>query len=340
MAVLEVAPGVEVCITSRKQKLREYEDPYADVTPKYAAHYIEAPSNAPFEVRTCFTSPFPNDRAVEIGISVDGRTMDELVVRPHELFARGFHTSEGPISDDQDRWSLQRYRFAPLRIRKFRGRSVLSITTYQSPDEADTRTLSTDLARELEAMGSITVTLHFLKYFQLNRGTQSPRKIIKKFDPINEKDVKGNSLGKAKSIEEVEYLDVEQDDNGEAFATFQFHYRSLAALKDLHIVERTPDPMDLFNSDEGALAQMNREQLQAIVRRMRERDHARLRTKRERSESTLAGDDAGAGRGETGEEPDFVETGCVDLRAKRRMIGVREMRESESESRSRCRCVG
>lgn len=42
-----------------------------------------------------------------------------------------------------------------------------------------------------------------------------------------------------------------------------------AALKDLHIIERTPDPIDLLASDDTVLGQMNREQLEAIVRRFR-----------------------------------------------------------------------
>jgi hypothetical protein len=43
------------------------------------------------------------------------------------------------------------------------------------------------------------------------------------------------------------------------------------ALKDLHIIERTPevDPLELLDSDDSALAQLNREQLEAIVRRFR-----------------------------------------------------------------------
>jgi hypothetical protein len=42
-----------------------------------------------------------------------------------------------------------------------------------------------------------------------------------------------------------------------------------AALKDLHIVERTPNPLDLLDSDDTPVGQMNREQLEAIVRRFR-----------------------------------------------------------------------
>jgi len=43
----------------------------------------------------------------------------------------------------------------------------------------------------------------------------------------------------------------------------------LAALKDLHIIERTPDPVDVLDSDDMVLGQLNREQLESIVRRFR-----------------------------------------------------------------------
>jgi hypothetical protein len=98
------------------------------------------------------------------------------------------------------------------------------------------------------------------------------------------------SLGDAESTEEVEYYDADYADDGEPFATFHFYYRSMgkrqhvntdhvrnccynnvAALKDLHIVERTPDPLDLLDSDDTTVGQMNREQLEAIVRRFRVR---------------------------------------------------------------------
>lgn len=71
------------------------------------------------------------------------------------------------------------------------------------------------------------------------------------------------------AFNEIEYFDANYADGGEPFATFHFYYRSLAALKDLRIVERTPDPLDIFDSDDSAIGQLNREQLEAIVRRLR-----------------------------------------------------------------------
>jgi len=86
----------------------------------------------------------------------------------------------------------------------------------------------------------------------------------------------------------VEYYDANYADGGEPFATFHFYYRSLGelttshlyellmvtsteSLRDLHIIKRTPEPeaFELLEGDDSGLAQMNREQLEAIIRRFR-----------------------------------------------------------------------
>lgn len=67
--------------------------------------------------------------------------------------------------------------------------------------------------------------------------------------------------------EAIEYYDADYADDGKPFATFHFYYRSLAALKDLHVIERTPDPVELLENDHSVFGQLNREQLEAIVRR-------------------------------------------------------------------------
>jgi hypothetical protein len=87
---------------------------------------------------------------------------------------------------------------------------------------------------------------------------------------------------------------------------------------------------------------MNREQLEAIVRRLRvsiisvlkmlmltqckEREDNRLRIKRERSSSaTLVGDAEDVGDGGQCRDVDFVELRSVDLRAQRRAKRVRQV---------------
>jgi hypothetical protein len=72
---------------------------------------------------------------------------------------------------------------------------------------------------------------------------------------------------------------------------------------------------------------MNRRQLEAIVRRLREQEESRLRMKRERSSETIvgAGDDVGDSH------PDFVELRSVDLRATRRTKRVKQLPTPDAE---------
>jgi hypothetical protein len=66
---------------------------------------------------------------------------------------------------------------------------------------------------------------------------------------------------------------------------------------------------------------MNRKQLEAIVRRLREQEETRIRMKRERSSETILGNGNDVGDS----HPDFVEVGSVDLRAMRRAKRMKQL---------------
>jgi hypothetical protein len=51
-------------------------------------------------------------------VTIDGKDVDEPIVRPDDLYHPDGHVSAGPISNDGDKWVKQKYRFAPLRISK------------------------------------------------------------------------------------------------------------------------------------------------------------------------------------------------------------------------------
>ncbi|KAH9876224.1 hypothetical protein J1614_004103 [Plenodomus biglobosus] len=320
MAILDAVPGLEVAIYSNNNELREYEDPSTDKTSRKLGCYIEAQSGATFEIRYSFKSPFPEERTVAASISIDGEVMDEPLIRPCELFQSSGHVSAGPITNRYGTWTVQPYRFSPLCIRK-----------------GKTDQVSEELAQKRQSIGVITCRFYFLKSLKRNHHARSMRKGTENRSEVSGKAVKGEALshqtilGRISSTNAVEYFDVEYTDHGEPFATFNFYYRSLAALKDLQIVKRTPDPIDALNDDEGALAQLNREQLPAIVRHMQEREEARLQARREESESTAADSLRGAHARVSDEEPDFIETGSVDLRAKKRRLRARELLGRESE---------
>ncbi|CAN9441353.1 unnamed protein product [Alternaria alternata] len=271
MAIVDEVPGLEIQIYVNGNPLREYVDQHAAVSEATSESYIEVHSNSAFEIHYSFKAPFPVDRPVSMIVTMDGKDIDEPLIRPCELFNQEGH-------------------------------------------------------------------FYFLNNARRSAKTNFVHKELEKLDTVNEKAIKGESLshqailGETKPAEEIEYYDAEYADGGEPFATFHFYYRSLAALKDLHIVERTPDPVDFLDSDDTVLGQLNREQLEAIVRRFREQEETRVRMKRELSDtSTVGGNDHGSSGLSATCDDDFIEIRSVDLRRKRKQQRVRQIPTDETE---------
>ncbi|RAR02987.1 hypothetical protein DDE83_008388 [Stemphylium lycopersici] len=312
MAIIQKTPGLQVQIRVNDRPLREYIDQHTQVAEKIQERYIEATSNAAFEIHTQFTPPFPTNRPVSMIVTIDGKDVDEPFIRAEELHARSGHVSAGPISYNGREWFSQKYQFAALSIK--------------CSDAAP----SDDLKRRLEPIGIITCEFYFLENAQKSPERRSIEgKKLEVLDGVDEKAVKGEALshqatlGVSEPTPGIEYFDAEYADGGEPFATFHFYYRSMSALKDLHIIERTPDPIDLLANDDSVIGQMNREQLETIVRRLRNQEDARLCLKRERSDTPIIvaddADDVG--------DPDFIETGSNDLRKKRRIEREQKRRQ-------------
>jgi hypothetical protein len=116
MAVIDETPGLEVQIHVNGEAAREYNARHAVVPPTTSESYIEAQSDAAFEIRYSFKAPFAADRPVSMIVTLDGTDVDEPIVRPDALYDAKGHVSSGPVSYDGERWITQKYRFAPLRI--------------------------------------------------------------------------------------------------------------------------------------------------------------------------------------------------------------------------------
>jgi len=118
MAVVEEAPGLEVHVQADGNPLREYIDRHTTVSEAISESYIEAKSDSIFEVHYSFKAPFPVDRPVSMIVTIDGKDVDEPLIRPDELYDANGHVSSGPISNDGKDWFTQHYRFSPLDISK------------------------------------------------------------------------------------------------------------------------------------------------------------------------------------------------------------------------------
>jgi hypothetical protein len=119
MALLDDVPGLEVQIVVQDKMLQEYRDRSAQVSAKSTELYVEAQPHAQFHIHYAFKPPFPADRPVSMIVTIDGKNVDEPIVRPSELFEPQGHSSCGPISSVGSRWIVQKYCFSPIDISTF-----------------------------------------------------------------------------------------------------------------------------------------------------------------------------------------------------------------------------
>lgn len=99
--------------------LREYEDRHPHVPARTVERYVEAHSGANFEIRFSFQAPFPPERPVSMIVTVDGKDVEEPVIRPFELFDPKGHVCSGPLSKMGSKWFVQKYRFSSLEISEY-----------------------------------------------------------------------------------------------------------------------------------------------------------------------------------------------------------------------------
>jgi hypothetical protein len=121
MAVIDEVPGIEVGIVVNGQHLQEHQDRDAEISPKTTERYVEAQSGAEYEIHYSFKEPFPGDRTVSMIVTVDGKDMDEPMIRPFELFDPKGHASQGHLSRQGMQTVVQKYSFAKLAISEFSG---------------------------------------------------------------------------------------------------------------------------------------------------------------------------------------------------------------------------
>lgn len=51
-------------------------------------------------------------------VTLDGKDIDEPLIRPPELYDPKGHTSSGPVHQSGSTWKLRKYRFGCIRIGK------------------------------------------------------------------------------------------------------------------------------------------------------------------------------------------------------------------------------
>jgi hypothetical protein len=194
MAIVAEAPGLEVQICVDGNPLQEYIDRYTAVSEATSESYIEARSDSGFEIHYSFRTPFPTDRPVSMIITMDGKDLDEPLVRPEDLYGTDGHVSSGPISNDGSSWFTQAYLFSPLKISKSTSDSTECQSTDTCTGEWSEGPVSEDLLNKLQHIGIITCEFYFLENARHNPNTGFLHKELEKLDKVNEKAIKGESL--------------------------------------------------------------------------------------------------------------------------------------------------
>ncbi|KAF5871952.1 uncharacterized protein Bfra_008979 [Botrytis fragariae] len=246
MVVLDKLPGLEVNIQVNGAKVQEYDDNEdAEIGPglsgehqasRTVSKYIEAIDGAEFRI-ICTLLPklefnAPNLRA---DVSVDGNYAQGKILTS-EYIGRSPVRFEGPIifHPAGHRYTLQRYRFSELCI---------------SSEEGRLSNLKKDKA-EAEKVGTIEIRI-WRSSKSVPAGPQNLQTIKSTSNTFHEKVLKGQakshnvSYSPETATSAPIYVNTTRID-GEDYpiAIYKFKYRSKESLKQLMIIERTPEPED------------------------------------------------------------------------------------------------
>ncbi|APA09595.1 hypothetical protein SS1G_06254 [Sclerotinia sclerotiorum 1980 UF-70] len=277
MVVLDKLPNMDVTIEINGAEVQEYNDdeelevgsgPIANHQAlRTVSRYIEAIDGAEFSIKFFASPQFKmNSPNLQIDISVDGNlsesTLFGLVQIGLPLIVDGpiiFHPSS---RDGPERWAVRKFRFSKLDI---------------SSEESRLSTLNKDTA-EAEKVGTIEVRI-----WQVSAGTPvAPRATEHKISADNkfhEKALKGQAKSHNVSYSgETPYSATKKvivekiDGNDYPIAIYKFKYRSKESLKQLFIIERTPELEDTpapdpeLDVDLENLSTAQRERLKAFLR--------------------------------------------------------------------------
>jgi hypothetical protein len=194
MAVIDKVPGLEVQIVAQDQPLREHQDRFANIPAKTSEYYIEAQSHSQFEIHYAFRKPFPIDRAVSMIVTIDGKDVDEPLIRSHELLETKGHTSSGPISHVDSGWEVQKYQFSPLDISTYFTCLTCPPSFNQKLGEGSLDSVPEKVKEALKDTSIISCSFYFLDNPKPNRRLRGARKAMNELPTVDEKAVKGDAL--------------------------------------------------------------------------------------------------------------------------------------------------
>ncbi|KAF7863812.1 hypothetical protein EAF04_006777 [Stromatinia cepivora] len=277
MVVLDELPNLDVTIQMNGAKVQEYnDDEEVEVEPgrvgkhqalKTVSRYIEAIDGGEFSIKCYASRQFKmNAPNLQIDVSVDGNPSESILFRPDQIgqpqVIEGPATFHPSSQNGPGRWTLRKFRFSKLDI---------------SNEESRLSSLNKDKA-EAEKIGTIEVRI-----WRASAETPAAPHVTQQKTSSNNKFHEKALKGQAKSHNvsystEIPILTTNRvqvrriDGYDYPVAIYKFKYRSKESLKQLLIIERTPEledsptPGPELDVDLENLSTAQRERLKAFLR--------------------------------------------------------------------------
>ncbi|EGP89030.1 uncharacterized protein MYCGRDRAFT_92064 [Zymoseptoria tritici IPO323] len=255
--------GVEVNLLAGGVRMQEYDSAAdSDMLEERMCKYVEAVEDTTFEVEVHvpFGTALSSKDCIICKIHLDGKSMwhpileltDGGLRKPRKCEGRHFNTAEGP-------W-IEKFAFGKL----------------QTTDEASIRKKPDDF----KDLGTIKVTCSWGR--MVSNIVPSAMKSSKAHV---ETAIPENRLQPAAPRRDLAVTaDTSYPYGKEAFATFQFLYRSQADLQVEGIIEKTPDPIPLEDRDPASLTESEARELLEQFRASKAKQAVRVKQeKRDRS---------------------------------------------------------
>ncbi|KAH5330007.1 hypothetical protein HBI12_065300 [Parastagonospora nodorum] len=227
MAIHQDHPGLTVELVANSKPLQEYDNTSEETGPGEVTKYIEARSGMEFMVRYKFVAPFPDKKDVGYKVIVDGKRVKNSFFKRGELLKTGSFFTHGVTVGSDSKWVVQHFAFADLCMK---NSSVCKVW---------------DASENDMGLGTIEICLESGRAGAAGSTYRSYDGLPTHFDS-SEKALKGRAIfhhigrGTEHKVNPPKFASSWTDNR--PIAVFNFKYRSLAALKALGIVPRTPSP--------------------------------------------------------------------------------------------------
>ncbi|KAG9591014.1 hypothetical protein KCU77_g6519, partial [Aureobasidium melanogenum] len=277
MAILDALPGVEVTVVVNDEDLHEYQESDTANREDTVTKYIEAVDGANFAVKIKVTKDFVfKGDLLCAPVRIDGTLACYAAIAPADVQDGTYDYNVDSMRIDDE--SKRRLKF-----------EVLETVSEDDPGVSENK-------ERVQNLGRIEICFDHENKLGLGEKSNNYQKPVVDEGVISEKDVKEKAITHTYSLGE----EIESKNNGIVWrtepvqgakspvATFVFHYRSKAALKELLIIPRTPPPTPL---EERPVEELSREEMTELLRQYQAKETntetVKKELKRERENDTL-----------------------------------------------------